>query len=221
MPDEQSPNSDTQTPAEARILAAAKDEFASNGFYGARMQAIADAAGVNKAMLHYYFRSKENLYGLAILSALRNIITQVWGVWTLDGPIHSRVENVIDIFVDNYAHNPGLLKMILREVVEGGDRFRKAFGEIRDRYPFMPDFSPKEMRARIASELGIPSDEIAHFMVNLIGMCLMSFISPLLLETVADYEIQDFDKYLDQRRAAIKAMVLAYIKARIVDSDKE
>jgi TetR/AcrR family transcriptional regulator len=56
---------DPKTPEE-RILFAATEEFAAKGFFGARTQAVADAAGVNKAMLHYYFQSKENLYSEVI-----------------------------------------------------------------------------------------------------------------------------------------------------------
>ncbi|MEO1434911.1 MAG: helix-turn-helix domain-containing protein, partial [Bacteroidota bacterium] len=47
---------------ENRILEIARSEFVKNGFSGTRMQAIADKAEINKAMLHYYFRSKEKLY---------------------------------------------------------------------------------------------------------------------------------------------------------------
>ena len=51
-----------KTPTEGKILVSAKKVFYQKGLKGARMQEIADDAGVNKAMLHYYFRSKEKLF---------------------------------------------------------------------------------------------------------------------------------------------------------------
>lgn len=47
---------------EKMIIAKSKEIFISQGFAGARMQAITDADGINKALLHYYYRSKEKLY---------------------------------------------------------------------------------------------------------------------------------------------------------------
>jgi AcrR family transcriptional regulator len=106
--------------AEERILAAATEEFADNGFFGARTQAIADAAAVNKAMLHYYFRSKENLYSQVIKAAFGRILKQVGRAWLGPEPMTERVEMVIDSYMDSYEKNPGFLKIVLREVVDGG-----------------------------------------------------------------------------------------------------
>src|SRR5690606_24556875 len=61
--------------AEKRILEAARKEFIAKGLDGARMQAVAASAGVNKALLHYYFRSKEKLYA----RVLEEILGAVWG----------------------------------------------------------------------------------------------------------------------------------------------
>ncbi len=57
---------DKQQSTEEKILMAARQIFIDRGMDGARMQDIADAAGINKAMLHYYFRSKEKLYGTIV-----------------------------------------------------------------------------------------------------------------------------------------------------------
>lgn len=60
------------TQVENRILDAARAVFLKNGFDGARMQEIADKAGVNKALLHYYFRDKESMYREVFDTAMQN-----------------------------------------------------------------------------------------------------------------------------------------------------
>ena len=196
-------------PPEARILAAATHEFAAHGFYGARTQAIADAAGVNKAMLHYYFRSKENLYSHVIKGALQRILTQVGRAWFSEGSLDDRLKMVIDSYMDNYQENPGFLKIILREIVDGGDRFRRTFSQLEDIATVTPGFRPQEALSSVAEELGLTPLEATHMVVNLIGMCVISFISPLFLEALLDFDLSHFEGFLKQRRAAIKAMVLA------------
>ena len=195
--------------AEERILAASAEEFAANGFYGARTQAIAHAAGVNKAMLHYYFRSKENLYSQVIKAAFRKILTQVGQSWLGPGPLKTRIEKVVDSYMDNYEENPGLLKIILREVVDGGARLKRAITELKKSEFPQAEFTPGEIVRGAAHELGLSPDDTIHFLVNLIGMCAVSFTSPLLLETILDVDVSDMKAFLGDRRRAIKAMVLA------------
>jgi TetR/AcrR family transcriptional regulator len=200
-------------PAEERILAAATEEFANNGFFGARTQAIANAAGVNKAMLHYYFRSKENLYSRVIKAAFEKILREVAQAWLGPDSMIKRVEMVIDSYMDNYEKNPGFLKIVLREVVDGGKRLKQAFTGSEDQRPNISGLSPQNIIERVSSELNLGMAETIHVIINLIGMCAISFVSPLLLESVIHYDISDFGAYLQQRRAAIKAMAVAYVQA--------
>jgi AcrR family transcriptional regulator len=206
---------------EERILAAAAEEFAANGFFGARTQAIADAAGVNKAMLHYYFRTKENLYGHVIAGALRRILNQVGQAWLSQDSVESRLDKVVDAYMDNYERNPGFLKIILREFVDGGERFRKVFRDLKDLGPLASGVTPPQIVERIGSELGLSLAQTTHLIVNFVGMCAISFVSPLLLEALGLFKVADLNLYLKDRRVAIKSMTLAYVKNLIGGSRKE
>lgn len=198
---------------EDRILKAATEEFANNGFYGARTQSIADAAGVNKAMLHYYFRSKENLYSQVIEAAFGKMVTRVGMSWLGPGPLRSRVERVVDSYMDSYEENPALLKIILREVADGGGRLRQAVSGVK-KAEFPDRRTPVMMIREAARELGIGPAETIHFLVNLIGMCVVSFTSPLLLESILDFDTTDMKGFLRERRRAIKYMVSASLECR-------
>jgi AcrR family transcriptional regulator len=206
---------------EERILTAAAEEFAANGFFGARTQAIADAAGVNKAMLHYYFRTKENLYGHVIAGALGRILNQVGQAWLSQGSLESRLEKVVDAYMDNYERNPGFLKIILREFVDGGERFRKVSKDLKDLGPLASGVTLPEIMDRIGTELGLSLAQTTHLIVNVVGMCAISFVSPLLLEALGHFKVPDLNLYLKDRRVAVKSMTLAYVKNLIRDSKKE
>jgi AcrR family transcriptional regulator len=210
------------TSAEERILEAATAEFAAHGYFGARTQAIADGAGVNKAMLHYYFRSKDNLYGHVIKAAFARILTQVGKAWLDRGPLQTRVQGVVDSYMDNYERHPGFLKIILREVVDGGERFRNIFKEMQDKEALSGEWTPMDLVHRVAEELNLSPGETVHLLINLIGMCVISFTSPPLLESLLDFDVSDFQAFLKTRRAAIKSMMLAYVEAIMMDgSTKE
>jgi TetR/AcrR family transcriptional regulator len=211
---------EVKTPEE-RILSAAAEEFAAKGFFGARTQTIADAGGVNKAMLHYYFRSKENLYAEVIKAAFRKILREVSQAWLSPDDLENRLEVVIDSYLENYRKNPGFLKIVLREVVDGGKRFRRAFRDIEKDQPLVSGATPQEMINRLASELGLDNVDALHMIINIVGMCAISFISPLFLEAVLHMDVSDFDAYLKERRTAIKATALAYAQSLLTASQKE
>lgn len=206
---------------EERILAAAAEEFASRGFFGARTQAIADAAGVNKAMLHYYFRTKENLYSRVIAGALRRILDQVGQAWLGQDSIELRLEKVVDAYMDNYERNPGFLKIILREFVDGGERLRKVFKDIKDLDPMASGVTLPQIIDRIASEIGLSLAQTTHLIINVVGMCAISFVSPLLLEALGHFKVTDLKLYLKERRTAVKSMTLAYVNNLVNLSKKE
>jgi hypothetical protein len=133
--------------------------------------------------------------------------------WLSPGDLENRLEVVIDSYIENYRKNPGFLKIVLREVVDGGKRFRRAFKDVEKNQPLASGFTPVEMVARVASELGLNSMGAVHMIINIVGMCAISFISPLFLEAVLHMDISDFDAYLKERRAAIKGTALAYARS--------
>ncbi|MGE5843204.1 MAG: TetR/AcrR family transcriptional regulator [Deltaproteobacteria bacterium] len=206
---------------EERILAAAAEEFASRGFFGARTQAIADAAGVNKAMLHYYFRTKENLYSRVIAGALRRILDQVGQAWLGQDSIEFRLEKVVDAYMDNYERNPGFLKIILREFVDGGERLRKVLRDMKDMDPLASGVTLPQIIDRIAREIGLSLSQTTHLIINVVGMCAISFVSPLLLEALGHFKVTDLKLYLKDRRTAVKSMTLAYVNNLVNLSKKE
>ncbi|MEW6264873.1 MAG: TetR family transcriptional regulator [Thermodesulfobacteriota bacterium] len=202
---------------EERILAAARDEFAATGFYGARTQAIAEAAGVNKALLHYYFRSKENLYVRVIQTTFKGILTRVGQAWLPPGDLEIRSERVVDAFMDNYTKHPGFMKIVLREFLDGGQRFRQAIKTIDPEDISGQRLHPLQMIQILSRDLGLDPESALHFFVNVVGMCVVSFVSPLFLETVFGQDLSDFEGFLNRRRRAVKSMVVSFIRARLAE----
>src|SRR5438094_8998727 len=91
---------------EARILDAAHAVFVRRGTAGARMQEIAAEAGVNQALLHYYFRSKDRLSKAAFERAAAQFMPAVVRVLASDAPLEAKVARIIDLELDHLARAP-------------------------------------------------------------------------------------------------------------------
>jgi len=98
------PERDTDT--EARILDAAHVVFVRRGTAGARMQEIADEAGVNKALLHYYFRSKSRLAAAVFQRVARGLFLRVSEILGSDAAIDDKVRRVIQLYLEQLTKTP-------------------------------------------------------------------------------------------------------------------
>jgi hypothetical protein len=74
---------------------------------------------------------------------------------------------------------------------------------------------------RIGSELDLSLAQTTHLIVNVVGMCAISFVSPLLLEALGHFKVADLNLYLKDRRISIKSMMIAYAKNLTRGSKKE
>ena len=86
------------TTTEATILNAAKSIFQRKGMDGARMQEIANEAGINKALLHYYYRSKQLLFEAVFKNAFKLLAPQLKKVLNSDDSLNDKIKN----FTKNY-----------------------------------------------------------------------------------------------------------------------
>jgi len=108
---------------EQQILEAAEREFLEKGYDGARNTSISKAAGVTHAMLHYYFRTKEQLFERIIdkkMSEIVPLMTHLFGNGYL--PLVKRIEEAVSVHFDFVAANPDLPRFLINEVLPHKER---------------------------------------------------------------------------------------------------
>lgn len=131
------PQSEPQS-TEERILEAAVQEFMSKGYAGARTTAIAEAAGVTHAMLHYYFRTKDKLLDRIIeskIGTLRDIMLASLGDPTI--PLFDKIKSTIENHQDFIAANPELPRFMINEVLSRPDRMPKVIEQLKHHTPLV------------------------------------------------------------------------------------
>ena len=198
---------------ESRILAAARSEFVAFGLRGARMQSIADRCGVNKALLHYYFRSKERLYEAVlkdIVQTMRTALESQLDEDAANGDIRTLLRRIITVYVRTLQRNPDIVRFMFREIAEGGNYLPELVTQVA---PLVQDIPGRIMR-RFGEEADagtIRRMSWHHLMLNIIGMCIFTFVAqPVVTEISRQLRIDiDFDEtFFDERIDTILDMVL-------------
>ncbi|HEY9766629.1 MAG TPA: TetR/AcrR family transcriptional regulator, partial [Chroococcales cyanobacterium] len=169
---------------QAKITEAALEEFAEKGKDGARMQAIADRAGVNKALLHYYFHTKDDLH----LAVIRNFFQSFVLRLCQNAPVNQDPEAVVRLFVDTYMgmiqQNPKFPRIMMRLLLapEGLEGIKREIFAA-------PDF--EKLRTFLFGQLGalqalghIQDVDPQAAMLSLLGSMIFYFIGKPLVSAV-------------------------------------
>lgn len=186
------------------ILAAARREFAGRGFSGARVEAIARAAGCNKAMLFYYFASKEKLYRAVLSRALGEIFAEIGIVVRERLTPEIFMERFPEIYIRFLARNPDLPRILVFDLIHHPENISGAMLDILGENP---GFQPQRLLGMIRSwhEQGLISEgDPLHFMLNVISLSIFSFVGRPMVEAISGFKVSDDETFY---RARIRSVV--------------
>ncbi len=197
------------TGTEKIILEAARQVFIRKGFDGARMQEIADEANINKALLHYYFRSKDKLFMAIFVDVIQVFISS--SVKFIQDPRQTVFEK-IRLFVEKYISfiqdNPYLPGFILNELNRRPDRLVGIFKSSGLELDYFYSQIEKEIR-----EGKIEPVEPEHLLVNMISMCIFPFVGkPMINTIILSGSEKDFNLFIEERKKTIPEFIINSIK---------
>jgi AcrR family transcriptional regulator len=210
------PASEPDGQTEQRILDAAHEVFLRHGTAGARMQDIAAAAGVNQALLHYYFRTKARLSEAVFHRAATQLLPSVIQVMASDEALERKVARVVALELDHLSRTPYLPGYIISELTHHPERVRQLVSAIAGMTP--EDIRPRvmtklrqQLRARIRAGTIRPI-EPEQFMVNLISLCIFPFAARPMLETLLGMNAQGFARFIERRREELAPFFLRALR---------
>lgn len=201
---------------EARILGAAHAVFLRRGTAGARMQEVADEAGVNKALLHYYFRSKDRLAEAVLHRALQELLPAVLDVLRSDKRLDEKLRRVVRSYLDMFARNPFLPGYVLGEMTHHPERIQRVFESVLGT---RVERLGEEVLARLGGQLEEEAAagrmrpiEPAEFVVNLMSLVIFPFAACPLLEMILGLDRGGFEALIERRKETVPDFILTALR---------
>ena len=184
---------------EELIKEKAKVLFFQKGFLDATTQEIADEAKVNRALIHYYFRSREQLMDVILEEVVRRKRSRVVAIFTSSLPFREKIAVYIDTVVDQGLMYPYLENFIISETARDAERANNLCSSGN---PKTADLIRDEHAAEVKKgKLSTISAE--HFMVNLSAMCNYPLLAKSILKSIHGMSDQSYRKFLQDRKKII------------------
>ena len=200
------------TVTEEKILTAARNVFLKRGFDGARMQEIADEAGINKAMLHYYFRSKDKLFEKIYLESIQKFFPGVWQIFNSDMPFNEKINSVVEYYTTFLYENPFLPQFLIVESNRNPEKMKELFSswwkeKIEDQ-KFAKDY---ELLLKDGQFINM---DFIQFFTSLIALCIFPSIAKNMLQIIFKMEDSEYHSFLENRKKQIPEFITNGITKR-------
>jgi len=205
LPENTAGNTDS---TEQRIFDAAHELFVLKGMDGAKMQEIADKAGINKALLHYYYRSKEKLYEMVAKAVINRAVPVIRDLVESDYPLEEKIGRFIDFYIELISRNPFIPLFIINELNKHPDRF---FETILPKDLPKPQIFFRQVEEEIAKGKLRPVTP-QHVLVNIVAMCVFPFVAKPMIRIVLGLDQQEIKAFLAERKEEVKSFVFQAIK---------
>ena len=168
------------------------------------MQEIAREAGVNPALLHYYFRSKERLADAVFQRAATQLLPNLVRILASDADLEAKVAQVVELELTRLSATPYLPGYVISELTHHPQRIQQLFASVIG-------MAPAEVGAMVRARLGAQIDDrvragrmqpidAEQFIVNLLALCIFPFAAKPMLMALLGLDEQGFTAFIDRRR---------------------
>lgn len=194
---------------EQKILEAAMLEFIEKGMAGARMQEIANRAGINKALLHYYYRSKDKLFGVVFRRVFNAVAPKFITIFQDEEELFDKIRRFVNEYVTLIHSAPHIPVFVLHELSSNPGRLSESFMNIStnlDRLKQQIDEAVKAGRIRPI----VPEDLI----INIISLCIFPIIArPIIMPVLYKNNPDQYNQMIERRKTEAAEFIINAIKS--------
>jgi len=193
-----------------KIKQAARRVFHTKGYAATRTRNIAEEAGINLALLNYYFKSKEKLFELIVFETMSAFMQNMEKVFNDENTsLEKKVELMAEKYIDLLIAEPEIPLFILSEMKNNPNNFfrKLSLGQMI----MNSDFIRQYLEAASVGKVNEPNP--LHFVMNLMGLIVFPFASSPLLKKIGNIKDPEFNKLMQERKKKIPLWINAMMKA--------
>lgn len=196
---------------EKLILDAAVKVFTRKGFAGARTEDIAKEAGINRALLHYYFRDKQTMFDIIFETRFKEFFAGIGKILNSDQPLFDKIRAMIDHEINTLSLHPDLPRFVITEVASQPERLIQ-YGQkmgINPRLILSGFTTQVDAEAKAGKIKPIDSRQL---LMNIMSLCIYPFIARHVIKTMMQLDESRFADMMEARKKLVYEMIIDSIK---------
>lgn len=183
----------------------AKQIFFKKGKMLATTQDIADAAGVNRSLLHYYFRSRDVLFDMVFKEAVTKLRERLYEVIGSQSPFRQKIETLVDVFYEELTESPYLETFIALHLNQDPEKYEELFIRLPGGKEIMKNFL-KEIQLEMEKKT-IPEMKPINYFINLFALMAYPFVARPVYTNLFDITNAGYNKLLPERKKIIMSLL--------------
>lgn len=197
---------------EEQILLVAKELFMQNGYEGVSTTQVAKAVGCNQALVHYYYRTKQNLFKIICQQEIQKMLKILADIPQEDISFENFIEKIIEAQIGFLKNNPDAPFFIIGELRHNSEvlkMMRELFSE------FGKEIVGKiRMFVQMKQSKGELNDvSVEDLLIDIVSLDMMSFVGQVLFTQILEMDSQTQEAFLERRKTHIKKLILSSIKS--------
>jgi len=194
---------------EQKILDAARIIFTKQGFAAARMDEIANEAGINRALLHYYFRSKQKLFDVVLAENLNNFYKSFLQILASEVDLETKIRNLVHAELDMLLANPNLPLFIIAETSRNPEMMIDKLNQIPVKQFFLQFI--QVVNGEIERGNIKPINPV-HILMHIMSLCLFPFVGRPVFKHITGSTQEQFEQLIEERKTIISESVIQLFK---------
>jgi TetR/AcrR family transcriptional regulator len=196
---------------EKLILDAAMKVFTQRGFDGARTEDIAKEAGINRALLHYYYRDKQTMFNMIFEERFKDFFGGIFKIFSSESPLLEKIKLLIDHEITMLLKHPDLARFIITEVANKPERLI----EQGQKLGVNPRVFLETFEKQLAAEIKTGSIKPIHarqLLMNIMSLCIYPFVAQPIIRTMMQLDKASFNEMMETRKKEVYDFILNALK---------
>lgn len=202
---------DKEKDTENLILDAAMKVFTRHGFAGARTEDIAREAGINRALLHYYFRDKKTMFDIIFETRFKEFFSSLIGIIASEQPLLDKIKSMVAHEIDTLIRHPDMPRFVISEIASQPERLFE-LGQKMGINPrqFVTRFEEQVAEAVAAGQIRPISGK--QLLMNIMSLCLYPFIAKPVVKAMLQLDERAFTESMEQRKTEVSQFIINALK---------
>lgn len=198
---------------EKRILEAARRVFTAKGYAASRMEDIAKEAGINRALLHYYYRNKDRMFEIIFEEGFKSAFVGLNTILVSKQPLKEKISAIVEMYFTTIGNHPELPLFVISELATNPERLTQLVTRTEIATQEVIRIFNNQVKGEVKKGT-IKNIDGIQLLINILALTIYPFIARPIIKTLMQLDDAAFQKLMLKRKTEVADFILDALKPK-------